>query len=300
VTIDGYTPKPAETPEGDWQAATPGALEALGEHMVRGRSFADGDTSTAPVVALVNEAMARLYWPGRDPVGRRIRFSNDAPLVWATVVGVVGDVHHNGMTTAVKAKFYLPYAQFAKATGDKPVADGTIVLRTAGDPLSLAAALRSVAAAVDRTVPISAVRPMSDVVDTALTAPRLTSQVMAAFAGVALVLSALGLFGLLVHLVAQRTHEMGIRLAIGASSTEVARLVLMQGLRVSALGLAIGLLLSALAARGVSSLLYGVRPWDPATWVIATSVLLVVTTGASLVPALRASAINPIRALRRV
>jgi ABC-type antimicrobial peptide transport system permease subunit len=123
---------------------------------------------------------------------------------------------------------------------------------------------------------------------------------MAAFAGVALVLSALGLFGLLVHLVAQRTHEMGIRLAIGASSTEVARLVLMQGLRVSALGLAIGLLLSALAARGVSSLLYGVRPWDPATWVIATSVLLVVTTGASLVPALRASAINPIRALRRV
>jgi putative ABC transport system permease protein len=300
VTVDGYTPSPGERPTGDWQAATPGALEALGERLVRGRFFSEADTAAAPVVALVNETMARMYWPGRDPVGRRIRFSNDAPLVWATVIGVVGDVHHNGITTSVKPKFYLPYDQFVTATGDKPITSGTIVLRADGDPLSHVAALRSAAAAVDRTVPISAVRPMTDVIDTALTAPRLTSWVMTGFAAVALALSALGLFGLLVYLVAQRTYEIGIRMAIGASPGEVARLVLMQGLRVGGRGLAIGLFLSALAARGLSSLLYGVQPWDPITWVIAPSVLLVITAIASLVPAWRTAGIDPLRALRRV
>ncbi len=300
VSVEGYTPRPGETPTGDWQAATPGALEALGERLVRGRFFTEGDTAAAPVVALVNETMARQYWPGRDPVGRRMRFSNDEPLVWATVVGVVGDVHHNGVTTAITAKFYLPYAQFVKATGDKPLTTGTIVLRADGDPLTQVASLRSAAAAVDRTVPVSGVRPMTDVVDIALTAPRLTSLVMTGFAVVALLLAALGLFGLLVYLVAQRTHEIGIRRAIGASSGEVARLVLMQGLRVGGLGVAVGLLLSAVAARGLSSLLYGVRPWDPTTWVVAPGVLLVVIAVASLLPALRASAINPLRALTRV
>jgi putative ABC transport system permease protein len=299
VTINGYTPRPGEKPTGDWQAATPGALEALGERLARGRFFSESDTAAAPVVALVNETMARMYWPGRDPVGLSMRFSNDEPLVWATVVGVVRDVHHNGVTTAIKAKFYLPYAQFAKATGDKPLTTGTIVLRSNGDPLSQAAALRSVAASVDRAVPISSARPMTDVVDSALTTPRLTSVVMTSFALVALLLSALGVFGLLIYLVAQRTHEIGIRLAIGASSGDVARLVLMNGLRVSALGLLIGLCLSAIAVRALSSVLYGVRPSDPTTWLAAPALLLVVTVVASVVPALRASAINPVGALRK-
>ncbi|HUL73594.1 MAG TPA: ABC transporter permease [Vicinamibacterales bacterium] len=298
VAVEGYAPRPGERPTGDWQAATPGALEALGERLMRGRFFTDADTAAAPVVALVNETMARLYWPGRDPVGLRMRFSDDEPLVWATVVGVVGDVHHNGLTTAIKAKFYLPYAQFAKATGDKPLTTGTIVLRTDGDPLSLVASLRSAAAAVDRTVPVSAVRPMTDVVETALTTPRLTSLVMTGFAAVALLLSALGVFGLLVYLVAQRTHEIGIRLAIGASSGDVARLVLAHGLRLGALGLSIGLCLSAVAARGLSSLLYGVGPSDPLTWTIAPGVLLAVIVVASVIPAVRASAISPVRVLR--
>ena len=299
VTVEGYAPRPGESPTGDWQAATPGALEALGERLVSGRFFTDVDTADAPVVALVNETMARTYWPDRDPVGLRMRFSNDEPLVWATVVGVVADVHHNGLTTAINAKFYLPYAQFEKATGDHPLTTGTIVLRTDGDPLLLAPALRSAAAAVDRTVPISSVRPMTDVVETALTTPRLTSLVMTGFAAVALLLSALGVFGLLVYLVAQRTHEIGIRLAIGASSRDVARLVLAQGLRLGALGLSIGLCLSAVAARALSSLLYGVGPWDLATWTIAPGILLAVTVVASAIPAARASAISPVRILRR-
>jgi predicted permease len=298
VTIEGFTPQAGEVANGDWQIATPGALDALGERLVRGRNFTDGDTAAAPVVALVNETMARTYWPGRDPVGRRMRFSNDVPWVWATVVGIVGDVRHNGVTTRVKPKFYLPYAQFVKATGDEPMTEGTIVLRTAGDPLSQAAALRSAAAAVDRAVPVSAIRPMTDVVETALSAPRLTSEVMTAFAAVALLLSALGLFGLLVYLVAQRTLEIGIRLAVGASASEVARLILAQGLRLTGLGLAIGMLLSAIAARALSSLLYGVPAWDPITWTFGPAVLLLVTVVASLVPALRAATIDPLQVLR--
>jgi putative ABC transport system permease protein len=299
VTVEGYTPAQGERPGGDWQAATPGALEALGERLVHGRFFAASDTAEAPVVALVNESMARQYWGDEDPVGRRIRFSNDRPLVWATVVGVVGDVRHNGVTRAVGAKFYLPYAQFAAATYDKPLSAGAIVMRTDGDPRAQVAALRAAATDIDRDVPVSAIHPMADVVDAALTTPRLTSVIMTGFAAVALLLSSLGLFGLLVYVVSQRTREIGVRLAIGARSGDVARLVLMQGLRLGVLGVSIGLLLSVGAARGLSSLLYGVRPSDPTTWTIATGVLLVVTLAASLLPALRASSIDPVRALRK-
>ncbi|HET9370579.1 MAG TPA: ABC transporter permease [Vicinamibacterales bacterium] len=297
VTIEGQAP--GTVASGDWQVVTPDGLEALGERLVRGRFFSDADTAAAPVVALVNEAMARAYWPGRDPVGRRLRFSNDAPLVWATVVGVVGDVRHAGVTSQVKPKFYLPYAQFPAATGDDPIAYGTIVLRGAGDPLRHVAALRAAAASVDRTVPVIAVRPMTDVVDTALTTPRLTSGLVIVLAAIALVLAALGLFGLLAYLVAQRAQEIGIRIAIGAGPGAVVRLVLAQGLRVLGVGLAVGLLLSALATRGLSSLLYGVRPWDPVSWAIAPTVLILVAIVASVVPARRAAAIDPLRVLRQ-
>ncbi len=212
---------------------------------------------------------------------------------------MVGDVHHNGVTAQVRAKFYLPYAQFARATGDNPVSAGTIVLRADGDPLAQVAALRSAAAAIDKSVPVSAIRPMTDVIDTALTSPRLTSGVVTGFAAVALLLSALGLFGLLVYLVAQRAQEIGIRMALGANAAEVVRLVLTQGLRVTGLGLAIGILLSVVATRSLSSLLYGVSSWDPVTWLTTPAVLLLVAGVASIVPALRAAAMNPLRTLRQ-
>lgn len=300
VTVEGFAPPPGVRPVGDWQVATAGALEALDEHLIRGRFFTDDDTAATPVVVLVNEAMARTYWPGRDPVGRRMRFSNEEPLVWGTVVGVVGDVRHNGVTTVVRPKFYLPYAQFVEATGDKPISVGTIVLRADGDPMSQAATLRSTAASIDRSVPVSAVRSMTDVADAALTAPRLTSLVVTAFATVALLLSAVGLFALLTYVVAERTQELAIRLAIGASAVELQRLVLGQGLRLAGLGLAIGLLLSGLATRELTSLLYGIRPWDPATWLTAPAVLLAAAVVASFVPALQAAATEPVRALRQV
>lgn len=299
ITVEGYTAPTGVETTADWQIATPGVVEALGERLVRGRLFADSDSGSAPVAVVINEAMARQYWPGLDPVGRRVRFSNDAPLVWGTVVGIVGNVRHNGLLSQVKPKFYLPYAQFVAATGDDPMTVGSVVLRAEGDPLSYAVALRSAALAVDRAVPLSAVRPMTDVVDTALTSPRLMSSVMTSFAMIALLLSALGLFSLLVYLVGQRTQEFGIRMALGANRAEVVRLVIAHGSRVAGLGVAAGLLLSVFAVRAMSSLLYGVAPWDPVTWIAAPSLLLMMAVFASLVPALRAASINPLRALRR-
>ena len=299
LIAEGYTPPPGTHASGDWQVATPGAIEALGEHLVHGRLFTETDTANAPLVALVNETLARTFWPGLDPIGRRVRFFGRQAR-WVTVVGLVGDVRHNGVTVAVKTKFYLPYAQFSAATGGGPITTGIVVLRTAGDPLSLAAPLRAVAASVDPDVPVAGTRPMTEVVDTALTAPRLTSQVLGGFAAVALLLSALGLFSLLVYLVTQRTQEIGIRMAIGASTAEVVRFVFLEGMRVTFVGLGLGLVLSALAAKSVSSLLYGVTPWDPVTWLIAPAVLMVVAGLASVVPALRAAAIDPLRALRQV
>jgi len=296
--VEGYTPPPGDSAKGDWQVATPGALEALGERLVRGRLFSEADTATSMPVALVNETMARAYWPDGNPIGRRVQFGNDtAP--WATVVGIVGDVRHNGVTAPVKTKFYLPWTQFAVATGASPRTDGTIVLRGDREPLNFAAPLRSAAAAVDPNVPVAAIRPMTEVVDTALTAPRLTSALMAAFAVVALLLSAIGLFGLLVYLVAQRTQEIGVRMAIGAGTPHIVRLVLVEGLRIATTGVVIGLALAAAGTKAVSSLLYGVAPWDPMTWLVAPAVLVVIAALACVVPAVRAAAIDPLRALRQ-
>jgi putative ABC transport system permease protein len=300
LIVEGYTPPPGTNASGDWQVATPGAVEALGEHLLRGRLFRQSDTTATPLVALVNETLARTFWPGLDPIGRRVRFFGRQDRPWVTVVGLIGDVRHNGVTVAVKTKFYLPYAQFSAATGGGPITTGIVVVRTTGDPLALASPLRAVAASVDPEVPVAGTRPMTEVVDTALTAPRLTSQVLGSFAAVALLLSALGLFSLLVYLVTQRTQEIGIRMAIGASTGEIVRFVVVEGMRVTVVGLVVGLALSALAVQGVSSLLYGVTPWDPATWLGAPAVLLVVAALASVIPALRAAAIDPLRALRQV
>jgi putative ABC transport system permease protein len=298
MMIEGYTPPPGDHPKGDWQVATPGALEALGEHLLRGRLFRESDAATAAPVALVNETMARTYWAGQDPVGRRLRVGGKS-RPWVTVVGIVGDVRHNGVTAPIKTKFYLPYSQYAATTGNDPISGSTIVIRTDRDPLVLAPALRAAAAAVDPQVPIAAIRPMTQVIDTALTAPRLTSQVMGGFAAVALVLSAIGLFGLLVYLVAQRTQEIGIRMAIGASRREVVRFVFVEGMRVTIVGVAIGLALSALGVRALANLLYGVKPWDLLTWILAPAALVAVAAIACVVPAMRAAAIDPLKALRQ-
>ena len=298
MVVDGYTPPEGEGTQGDWQVATDGALEALGERLVRGRFFTAGDTLESQPVALVNETMAAKFWAGRDPIGGR--FKSGAPETpWITVVGIVGDVRHNGITSRIKPKFYRPYTQWSQTAGFS-LNQGTIVVRTTGDPERVAGALRAATRSIDPAIPLAAMQPMTEVVDTALTAPRLTSVVFVAFAAVALLLSAVGVYGLLVFLVGQRSHEIGIRVAIGAGRRQIVGLVFGHGLRLAAAGIVIGVALSALLARTLTTLLYGVAPLDPITFAVAPLFMLIVALVASLVPARRAASVDPVVALKRL
>jgi putative ABC transport system permease protein len=295
LQVDGYTPPTGEYAKGDWQLATDGGIEALGERLLRGRAFTAADTDTAQPVALVNETMAQKYWPHQDPIGGR--FKMDGPTgPPITVVGLVANVKHNGLTGAVNEKFYRPYRQYQYATD---AAAPTIVLRTTGKPMALATPLRDVIRDLDHNVPVAAIRPMTDVVTAAMVTPRLTSRVLLAFAGVALLLAGIGIYGLLSYFVAERTQELGVRMAIGAQRGQLVSLVIGRGLRLIAIGGAAGLVLAALGSHALRGLLYSITPLDPLTFAIVSLSLGAVALTACFVPAWRASRIDPLRALKR-
>ena len=295
LDIEGYVPPPGTHGKGDWQVASDGALEALGERLVQGRAFTPADRASGQQVALVNETMARTYWPGQDAIGKRFRMGGrDRP--WVSVVGVVGDVRHNGLRAPIKEKFYRPHAQFHVSTGFAP-RSMTLVVRSAGDPRTLIAPLREVVRALDPALPLAAVRPMTDVVGEALATARLAGALVGVFAGLALLLAAVGLFGVIAWLVSRRTREIGVRLALGADPAAVRRLVRGQGLRLAGIGVAAGLVLAAASGRVVESLLVGVRAQDPASAAAAVLLLFVAAFLAADLPARRAARVDPARAL---
>jgi len=297
LDVEGYEETPGRNAKGDWQVATDGALEALGEHVVRGRSFAASDTADSEPVALINETMARTYWPGRDALGGRLRQGSNQDRPWVRVVGIVRDVRHNGVTAPIKEKFYRPHGQFAASVGFAP-RTMHLVVRSAGEPLALVAPIRTVLRGLDPNVPAAAIRPMTDVVAAAVATSRLAGGLLAAFALLALLLSAVGIYGLLSYLVSERRQEIGIRMAIGADARDVLRLVLGQGLRLTLSGLATGWLAAFALARLTASLLHDVRPHDPATFLLAPLFLVVAAFAASYLPARRAAQVDPVAALR--
>jgi putative ABC transport system permease protein len=297
LDVEGYVESPGHNAKGDWQVASDGALEALGERVLRGRAFTGADTADSEQVALVNETMARTYWPDEDPIGRRFRMGSNASRPWVTVVGIVADVRHNGVTVPIKEKFYRPHAQFHRSTGFPP-RTMSVVLRTEGNPARFVGALRAAVRDVDPNVPLAAVRPMTQVVETALATPRLAGAVLAVFAALALVLSAIGLFGVLTFLVSQRRAEIGVRLALGADPVRIVRLVLGSGLRLSLVGAVVGSFVALVLVRLLGGLLHDVRPHDPLTFAVVPALLLAVSVAASLLPAWRATRVDPATTLR--
>ena len=297
LDVEGFVETPGRNAKGDWQVVTPGALEALGERVVSGRGFTVADRGDALQVALVNETMAARYWSDGNPIGRRIRMGADGTRPWITVVGVVEDVRHNGITATVKEKFYIPHAQFHLSTGFAPQAM-TLVVKTDGDPRELANPVRRVVAQLDPSLPVSGVRPMSEVVADTMAPSSFTGLLLALFAALAVVLAAIGIYGLLSYLVSQRTREIGIRMAIGASHRDVLSLVLRKGLLLTGCGVAAGLTLAFGATRLMQALLYGVGPLDLVTFAAVPAILLVVAVAASYVPAARAARVSPLLALR--
>ena len=297
LDVEGDVETPGNNAKGDWQVSTDGAFEALGERLIAGRSFTAADRADSAQVAIVNEKMASLYWKDGNPIGRRIRMGSNGERPWVTVVGIVADLQHNGLGSMVKEKFYRPHAQFAQSTGFA-IRNMTLVVKTPGDPMTLIGAIRHEIAALDSSLPVAAIRPMTDVVDSAGSAPRFTGWLLGLFAALALTLAAIGIYGVLAYLVSQRTREIGIRMAVGAAPSSVLRLIVGRGLRLALQGVVIGLVAAFIGARLMVALLYQVQPRDPLTFVAVPLVLSLVAMLASVIPAVRAMRVDPIHALR--
>ena len=300
LDVEGFEETPGNNAKGDWQIVSDGAFEAMGARLIRGRWFSATDTQQSPAVAVINETMARTYWKTpEDAIGGHIKLGgNDPKRPWVTVVGMVADERHNGVTGIVKEKFYIPHSQWHVALNGGPIRGGFLVVRTAGDPMAVAGAVRSAVRALDGNIPVANVRPMAEVVSTALATPRLTGFLLGTFAAIALTLAAVGIYGVLSYLVARRTHEIGIRLAVGASRSQVLNMVLRQALTLAGAGIGAGIVAALLLTQLMRSLLYEVRPADPLTFVVVTAALIVVALIAGALPAYRATRVSPVIALR--
>jgi putative ABC transport system permease protein len=273
------------------RAVTLDYFKTMGIRLVSGRNFAATDHSESPFVVVVNETMARRYWPGVSPVGKRVRFAGSATSAWREVVGIVGDVKHWGFDRPVNPEWYLPQKQM--------VWDGlTFVLATDRDPAALTAAVREQLRAVDADLPLSNVRTMEQVAARAVAARRATMLLLAIFGGLALVLAAAGIYGVMAQLVTLRSPEIGIRMTLGAQPGMVMRLILREGFVQAAIGLSIGLAGGIALMRGFRAVLYQVSPADPITLAAVAAILLGTTLLACFVPARRAMRVDPVQALR--
>jgi putative ABC transport system permease protein len=297
LMVDGYVPPPGTGTKGDWQIVTDGYLEAMGERLVRGRTITAADTSDSQLIALVNEELTRRYFAGRDPLGGRLKIGGNPKRPWVTIVGIVADVRHNGITDVVKEKFYIPHTQWHKAVGF-PIRSMSLVVKTSTDPNTLVAPVRQEIRNLDRNLPVANVRAMSEVVGATLSSPRFTGFLLGIFAAIALVLSGIGVYGVLSYLVSRRTREIGIRVAIGAGRGEVLRLILRNGLLLALAGVVIGIAAARLGSPVMGTMLHGVSPGDPLTFMTVAGVLTAVAILASLVPAWRATRVDPVVALK--
>ncbi len=301
-TIAGRpTPAPGESPDAAYRVVLPGYFRTMGIPLVQGRDLAATDRLDAPGVVVINRWMADRYWPGQNPLGQRITFQNGQPNpTWLTVVGVAKNTVRDEWIAKPWAETYLPFLQtptYLERTSTN-YAYLTLVVRASGDPAGLAPSVRSAIRSIDRSVTISAVQTMDRVVEEATARPRFYLLLLATFAAIALALAAVGIFGVMSYAVSRRTHEIGIRLALGAQASDVHRLVIGQGMATALSGAAAGLAAALLLTRLMGSLLYGVGTTDPATFVLVSLVLTAVALLASWVPARRATRIHPLEAIR--
>jgi putative ABC transport system permease protein len=270
-------------------------LRTMGIPLRRGRSLERTDTASAQPVAVVNEAMARQYWPGLDALGKRFKVGKASTRPWITIVGIVGDVRQMGLDVPVKPEMYLPYPQVP----DQPwFAPRDLVVRTASKPMSLVPAIKEAVRAADPEQPVSNIRTFEEILDEEVVQRRLGAALVAAFAVQALLLASLGVYGLLSHFVAQHTAEIGVRLALGATGRDILRLVLGKGMALTLAGVGVGVLGALALTRLVRSLLYGVAPADPATFVAAPALLIALALLACCLPARRALRVDPTAAMR--
>jgi putative ABC transport system permease protein len=290
-TVEGRpTPPLGEEPTGDMRAVTPGYFRAMGIPVISGRPLTDADVAGRPDVAVVSETLARTFWPGESAIGKFINYEWYR-LEHVQIVGVAGDVHHAGADKQPFMEIYRPLAQF-------PYAAMTIVVRTVADPLSLANPVRAAVRSVDRDQAVSHLGTMSSLVAESLDKTRLSTMLFGLFGVVGLVLACVGIYGVVSYGVTQRTHEFGVRMALGALSSDVRGLVLRQGATLTLIGTGIGIAGALALTRLMRSLLFAVTPTDPVTYLGIALILGVVALLASYLPARRATRVDPVIALR--
>ena len=293
-TVEGYQPPPGpQLSLGNHSVIYGDYLQAMGIPLLHGRNFTELDGPKSIPVLIVSESLAKKYWPGQDPLGKRLKWGpSESTDPWLTVVGVVGDVKQGPLETAANAHTYEPYAQLGAPLSLR------VAVRGQGDSAGLAADVRTAVWSLDRQLALGSVRTMDEVISRSTASRRFSLVLVGAFAVLALTLAAIGIYAVLAYTVARRTHEIGVRMALGARSGDVVRLVLGQGLQFTAIGIVFGVAGALVLMRFLESLLYEVRPTDPPTLVVVLLLLVSVSVAASYLPARRAMRVDPMVALR--
>jgi predicted permease len=259
--------------------------------LLRGRSFTEGDEDGKQLVAIIDESTARKYWPTRDPLGRRVRFGKDPTEPWTTVVGIIKDIKSDGLDIDGVPHIYV-------STYQDPSKQVSVVLRTSLPATLLEPQIRHEIQSIDPGLPVFNVVAMDDILDRSLASRRFSADLVSGFAGLAVLLASIGIYGLLAYMVGQRSREIGIRMALGARRGDILRMFLRKGVALAGVGIVAGLVVSASTASLMGGLLYGVRPYDPTVFLIVPLLLLAVAAVASYLPARRATKVDPMIALR--
>jgi putative ABC transport system permease protein len=291
VVIEGRTAPPSGDAPPDYLVVAPDYFRTMNIPLLSGRTMEDRDAAGSQPVAVISAAMAHYFWPGQDPIGRHFKGACGDDSTWCQVIGVVGDVKQHHLEQASKMTVYVPFYQ-------DPWSFLAFVVRTKVDPANAASAIESAIHSVDPDQPVYNIRTMRDVEAASLSPQRLQIALIGLFAALALVLACMGIYGVMSYSVAQRSNEIGVRMAMGAQTGNVLRLVLGEGLKLATLGAGIGLVGAFFASRLLSRMLFGVTPGDPATFFLVAAVLIVVAIVACYIPARRATRVDPLVALR--
>src|SRR5262245_985003 len=292
IAADKPVPPRPDLPNSAFAPVSANYFEAMGIRLLKGRGFTSADTGDSTKVVVINETLARRIWPGEDPIGKRLKQGwPESQSPWREVVGVVADVKLNGVERDTPMQTYLPLVQ-------EPARSVGLVVRTVGDPLVEGDAVERAIHSIDKDLPVSAIRSMEQLLGISMAQRRLTLTLLLSFAALALLLAGVGIYGVISYSVRRRTHELGIRMALGAQRRDVLKLILTQGLKLALIGVVIGLLTAFALTRWMETLLFNVRPTDPLTFGVIAFVLLLVALFACWLPARRATKVDPMVALR--
>jgi putative ABC transport system permease protein len=298
-TIEGRPPSgPGQLPLAGYDIATPEYFATMRIPLLEGRDFSWSDSPETQPAVIINGAMAKRYWPGEDPLGKRFRLGGaDAQFPWMTIIGVVADAREFSPIVEPEPTMYFPIAQYTYASDVGGILRDWVV-RTEGDPARISTSVSGAIWAVDRNLPVTRIQTMEEVRSTSLASERMNLLLFGLFAALALVLATVGIYGVMAYSVAQRTREIGIRLALGAHGNDVLRLVVSQGMRLAVLGILLGLLGALALTRLMAGMIYGVSSTDPVTFFAVAILLGLVAAAACYLPARRAMRVDPMVSLR--